>query len=313
MPESQRISRLSQSTRLPGGGATAPSETTIPLDVLLAKIRAIPMLSPVVLHVLQLTSRESVAGRELAQIIERDMRYAMRFLKLANSPAYGLPREVKTLMEAVMMLGNEKIRQIALISALNDLMSSPLPGYDLEAGDLWRHSLACAKAAQLLADRTGRVNADEAFVVGLLHDVGKIILDPYVFKAKRVLQAYMAQGNYGPIEAERAILGFDHADVSGRITRQWNLPLPQVQAITWHHRPVQEGNVSPMVGIAHAADTLCLIAGIGLGGDGLRQSVSTQAFQALRLEERHLDETLASLVDSVAVDRSLFEWRGRAA
>jgi putative nucleotidyltransferase with HDIG domain len=269
------------------------------MDMLLARVHDLPALPSVVLRVMQLANQSEYSTRELADVIARDPSFSARILKLANSAYYGLPRAVGTISEAVLMLGNHTLRNLALMAATHETMRGAVVGYELEPGQLWRHSLACGLGAEKLASFSSHTDREEAFVAGLLHDVGKMILGLYVGDRMPEIRAYIEENQCSFVEAERAILGFDHAEVGGRIARRWNLPLSLTQAIAWHHEPVQRGQVTPLTAIVHVANICALMAGIGLGADGLGTQVSVAAMQTLHIEATHMEQITEYLLGEV--------------
>lgn len=255
---------------------------------------------------MQATHNDNGSARELAQCIARDPGFTARLLKLANSAYYGMSRNVGTIIEAVTLLGNRTVRNMAIIAATHETLGREVIGYELGQGDLWRHSLACGMAAQMLAEQTHYPEAEGAFVAGLLHDVGKVILGLYVRDRIAEIVAWMETNESTFLEAERAVLGFDHAEVGGRVALHWNLPVPLAQAIAWHHQPVQNGQIATLAALVHVANAICLSAGIGLGVDGLRTTISAPAMTALNLTEVQAEQVLDRLVSRIAEARPLF-------
>ncbi|MCC5648057.1 HDOD domain-containing protein [Nostoc sp. CHAB 5824] len=276
------------------------------LDDVLKQVKDLPALPHVILKVVKMAAQPEVSAREIGQVIAQDPSFSVRLLKLANSSFYGLPQAVSTITDAVAMLGHQSVRNMALAAATQDVLSGSISGYDLEAGDLWRHSLACAYAAEMLAVHSGYPESEEAFVAGLLHDVGKVVIGMYVEGAVSRIQHHMTKHSCTFIEAERSVLGFDHAEVGGRIASHWNLPSNLVQAISWHHQPVRNGKLCPLAGITHIANGLCLIAGIGLGTDGLCFNIDPTAYVACNLDNTTIDAMIARLVETITEQQPFF-------
>lgn len=310
----------SRLTRLSDGDRDGPSDRTngfhlikdgkdtrLTLEVVTAQVRHLPALPVVAMRVMQLTGDTQNSAREVALAISRDPSFAARILQMANSAYYGLPRSVGTISEAVVLLGMRTVRNIAIAAATRDLLSRELSGYALGRGDLWRHSMATAICARGLAESTRRHDPEEAFVAGLLHDIGKIVMSLYVGEAYAELQARMETDNLSFLEAERATFGFDHAEVGGIMAKKWNLPTQLTEAIAHHHEPMQDGKVSSLAAVVHIANVICLFAGIGIGADGLRTNLCDQALIALGMTEHDVESALDLLVTHVAQSQPLFE------
>ena len=292
------------SSRLPQAEGKSNHVTT--LDDILNQVKDLPALPHVILKVVKMAAQPEVSAREIGQVIAQDPSFSVRLLKLANSSYYGLPQAVSTITDAVAMLGQHSVRNMALVAATQDVLYRAVSGYDLEAGDLWRHSLACAFAAEMLAVSCHYPESEEAFVAGLLHDVGKVIIGMHIEGAIPQIQAAMQAKSCTFIEAERAVLGFDHAEVGGRIASHWNLPSNLVQAISWHHQPTRNGKLSTLAGITHIANGLCLMAGIGLGADGLCSTIDPVAYAALNLNDAAVDDIMARLVETIMEQQPFF-------
>ena len=312
-----QISEPSNQTRLPQRSSSALLETDeksriklsdkISIEDILDRVTDLPPLSDAALKVMQLTSQESATTREISQAIVRDPNFAARVLKLSNSAYYGLPRAVSTITDSVSLLGNRTIRSMAIVASTQDALGNEVAGYDLDSGDLWRHSLACAMSAQMIAEYIHYPDTEEAFIAGLLHDVGKVILGTYIKEAMEPIRKYLDEANCTFLEAENAVLGFDHAEIGGRVAKHWNLPIELYQAIAWHHEPFQNGGINTLAAIVHAANAVCLAAGIGLGSDGLRTNINSSVLERFNLNENVLENVLERLVTRVSESQPLFE------
>jgi len=300
-----QTSRLAGRVRLPAQQGGNSPVMAVSLDKVLSRIHALPELSPVVLRALQLTDREFISAREIVGVISVDARFSMRIVKAANTPCYTLPRPVTSVGEAVLLLGTDSFREVVLIAAARDIFHRDLPGYGLSGSEMWAHSLACGMAAQIIAELTEYSNPQEAFVSGLLHDVGKIVLNEEMQSALAVIRAQMARADCAFVDAERAILGYDHCDVGGRVARSWGLPQHIVQAVALHRKPIVSRQTVPLAGYVHLGEALCCAAGIGLGFEGLNFTLETQALTDFKFTEDMADAALSRLVDKMSASQTL--------
>ena len=182
--------------------------------------------------------KKSASTDQMAEVIQFDATLTGRILQLCNTPAYRGRSEISSLHEAVTRLGSEALRRLVWQVSMGSQMSAALPAYGMEAGDIWRHSMTTAIAAEELWKLSSfEEDMNAAFTAGLLHDLGKVLinasLDSLVYEFKDYVQGEGARAH----EAEKNLLGFDHGEISGRLLAQWELGEVLISAVTHHHHP----------------------------------------------------------------------------
>ncbi|HLJ56271.1 MAG TPA: HDOD domain-containing protein [Chthonomonadaceae bacterium] len=293
--------RLAQ--RRPEGSADGGG---LSLETLLSRIHGLPALSPAVVRALQLSDKETIPAREIVDVINADGRFGSRVVKAANSPSFNLPRPITSVNDAMLLLGTSAIREVVLVAAARDIFFRSASGYGLGPKDMWAHSLACGIASEIVADAIGYHSRSEAFIGGLLHDVGKIVLNEEMQTAGPAVREHMAREDCTFVEAERAVLGYDHCDIGARVARAWSVPQHIVQAVMLHRKPVILRQTVPLAGLIHLGEILCSMAGIGLGFDGLGLTLDTQVMKDFKFTEEMSDAALSRLLDRLAASAGLF-------
>jgi len=212
----------------------------------------LPMLPEVAGQVMAMASSERSSARDLADAIRRDASVAANVMRMANSPAFAARAPMGSLQQAIARLGIDQVRQIVIaISCQARVFRAQ--GYDAEVREAFRHSLATALFAKQIA-RVRRLNVEEAFLGGLLHDVGRPVLLQAVVDLEQELGIHPEQAHVeGTVERH-------HANVGADLARRWNLPQPIVELIRDHHElcdPVRHYPLLPVIGLA---DDLSVLA-----------------------------------------------------
>lgn len=251
----------------------------------------IPSLSPVALRVLQLARQPGTSVNELERIISSDHAFAARILKIANSPYYGA-RSIGTITAALNLIGFTTMSALVIGAATRDLYRKSDP---FESA-LWEHSLGVSIAASLLAEATGKAKPEEALIAGLLHDVGKAVLNQSIARAYAEVTAMAREGAYSFNEAEIAVLGYDHGAVGGVVARSWRLPVSLEVAVEHHHaRRLPEAAAAAqrdLCALVVVADMLCLRLGIGIKGT---PGCSTMSPESLGISAGQMAEVVGRL------------------
>lgn len=278
----------------------------IVLDKLIARVEDLPALPEVVDEVIRLTESPDSTPQDLNRVISRDQSLTARVLRLANSAYYGFARRISTVTDAVILLGFNTVRNLVMAASVHRVLDREVPGYELARGELWQHSLTAAMTARLLARQARYRQHEQAFVAGLLHDIGKVVLSYYVAEAYQELLRRVNEDGVPFMQAEAEIFGFDHAEVGSLVAKKWNLPEELVEAIANHHQP-QEAKVNPrLTAITHLADAGALMLGLGVGADGLMYPVHEECLATLGLEPHQVEGVLSQVSESLADSDALW-------
>ncbi len=268
------------------------------LSQIMDKVDAFPSIPGSALRLLELVDQADAPIQEIEDVLRLDPGLTANVLKLTNSAFFGLPAKVGSMKRAVMLLGLRKLKQLIMASCLNAVMDKDIPGYDLPAGELWRHSIAVSVAAEGLVRELDLESGDDIFTAALLHDVGKMVLGQFIDDDYAALEA--AAGSTVSFEiAEKEVLGTDHAEVGARILEQWSLPEALVHAVRWHHNPEKSEEVHPSTDIVHVANMLCLMLGIGVGREGLQYQPSPVVTRRLGLKPFHLEKLASQTIQTM--------------
>jgi putative nucleotidyltransferase with HDIG domain len=261
-----------------------------------AAVAELPAMPASVTEVIAACDDHDMTVGQLSQVVLRDQSLTASILKLANSSFYGHSRRVTTVTEAVVMLGFSAIKSLAISSHTARLLSGGLPGYGLQQGELWRHSISVAFTARRLAVEVKLAPVEEAFVAGLLHDIGKTILSSYMEHAFDEVTR-IAQDRRIPFQdVEAELLGFDHAELGAQIAMAWSFPPELEEAIRFHHSPGGATLKPALAHCVHLADAACMMLGVGLGADGLMYGVDPESLEVLDITP----DRLMGLMDDVA-------------
>ena len=258
-----------------------PALRPISRDELLAALRDLPPLPSVVLELVESLGHEELSATQYAAKISRDQALAAKTLRLANSSFYGRGRQVRSVAEAIGVLGLRTVRGIVTAAGLAGSFRRHA-GFDHDA--FWRHSIGSALCAQALAGELRRDDAELAFTVGLLHDIGRLALASAFGPAYAEVEQWRRDQDCPDGEAERAVLGIDHAEVGGLIARQWNFAPPIVDAIREHHAP-PDAAVVTLTGIAHVADAIAHALGLAGDADEAVPALVLPVWAACRLDD----------------------------
>jgi putative nucleotidyltransferase with HDIG domain len=231
----------------------------------------------------------------IVSIIEYDPALTANTLKLANSAYYSSGSLISSVREAVQRLGAGRILQHSLGHRLRTKMAQSCPGYDLEEQELWRHSVAAAVAADLMPRYATTSIHPVSFTAALLHDVGKLVLSRHLSpQVKEAIQRASRVHRLSYVEAERAVLGFDHAQVGGVMARRWVFPEILASAIARHHHPhTGTGDRAALLAV-HTANAVAKLIGIGMGSEEMNMPVDSAAAQELGLTANKLEALCAA-------------------
>lgn len=274
-------------------------------EELLRKIKDVPTLPAAAAEALRLAQNPNTAPAALTKAVECDPGLTANILRMANTAAYGGPRQIKSVKEAILRLGLRRIAALAAAAGAAPTVHKEIRGYGLPPGALWLHSLAVAVGAVKATEVVGMKTPDFLFTAALLHDVGKLVLGGPAGVDAAPLTILAEKENIPFDEAERRVLGVDHAEVGAALLAHWNLPDEIVEAVHRHHRP-DEGSANPIVDIIHTVDVLSLGEGVGTGTDGLRYRLSATAAQRVGLKRRAAEMVLCEMLSGLKEAQALF-------
>lgn len=272
----------------------------INLENRLAKITDLPTLSVVANNIVQITQSPKSSALEVGRAISQDQALVSRILRIANSTFYGFPGKITTIPHAVVILGFTNIRNLVLTASISKMFSSKGGDGDFDREGFWKHSVACGVTSKLIAKRLGLKNLEEVFIWGLLHDVGKLVLDTYFNEEFTRVVCLVKEKEILLRDAEQKLLGFDHAAVGASVADRWNLPPALIKAIRFHHNPTQANESMRMVAIVHLADVFCRAIGIGNGGDSKIPCINEESWKLLRLNKRTIKKLFSEMEQAIA-------------
>ncbi len=222
-------------------------------------INDLPTLPHVVSQVLEKTRNQDANLDEVVGLISTDQALVSSFLKLVNSAFYGFSRRITTLKQAITLLGFRSVRNIVVNAGVVGIFRKRTFNNQYRFR-LWDHSVACAVAARALAQKTGYKAKEEAFTAGLLHDIGKVVIDQYAPKDSAAIMKRVDAGESAR-DAETEILGADHTKIGAWISERWHLPKTLCWVIQFHHEPMADEipGERDLVKIVATANALCRI------------------------------------------------------
>jgi putative nucleotidyltransferase with HDIG domain len=268
---------------------------------MVVKVKNLPPVSYAALKLVNLLEQPAVSNDEVVEALKCDNVLTARLLRACNSPYFGLEEPVFSVDQAVFLLGHQQILHIVLTLAFGSAMVVPLPGYAMEVNDLWRHSLITAIAAETVAAEITDLDMEPAvaFTVGLLHDIGKLVMgqvltpDLQAEIRRRVEQNLMSRS-----EAEKEVLGTDHSEVGACLLREWRLPEQIVESVANHHHPVLEPRPRFSV-VSHLANCLAHLSGSAPGWDGYAVRVDENVIKTFELTGDKLENMVVVVRDSL--------------
>jgi putative nucleotidyltransferase with HDIG domain len=249
----------------------------------------LPTMPNVAALVVDKLSEVGSSPREIQQLISKDQALAARVLRVANSPFYGYSKTINRLTDAIAIMGYNSIRSLVLTSVFNDFFKS----FGLTEKLLWEHSLTCASISQRIAKSSKFPKIEEAFLVGLMHDIGKVILNLRLpQKMSQIVQeVYNAQQSTFS-ELEQESFGFTHSEVGQAIAGKWNFAKEIEEAIGNHHHP-EMAKVQPSLSyIVHLANAFCHKLEIGPVKDPSLNLMALESTRVLKLSQSAIDQLL---------------------
>jgi putative nucleotidyltransferase with HDIG domain len=256
-------------------------------------IDSMPSLSITVAKILEVTRNPQVTAKDLNKVINLDPVLMGRVLKLVNSAYYGLSNKVTSLVTAIIMLGINTIKNLALSTAILGRMKNKKKFKALNVDGFWRHSIGVGVASKLIAEKIGVPTnlREEFFIAGLLHDIGKIPMndlyeEPYM---RAIRDADLKKRRL--VEVEEEVLGITHTQVGKMIAEKWNLTEETTDAILHHHDPnMVTGDTYNVVAAVYAANKYCNMNEVGFSGDRYPGDIDTSVLEMLGISEDFLDE-----------------------
>ena len=256
--------------------------TGLVMSDIVKSVRELPALPMVVIELMSTMDQEDAGGNELAEKLARDQALTAKTLRLANSSFYGMQSKVTSIQQAIAILGFNGVRTLVTTAAvISNFSGKKSSSFDFLA--FWRHSVATAVCAKLLA-KSLRLNQDYAFMIGLLHDIGRLVLVTCSPEHYAKVLAHRKQQDCCLLDAEMAVLGVPHTVVGSALAAHWKFPPLMQKAIEDHHDKVH-GPAPSLAGLIHIADAVAHALDLSGVDDDIVPPVSADTWNSLALSQ----------------------------
>ncbi len=276
------------------------------MDDILECVGSLPPLPGTALKLINIIGDPTSTVDDLVEVVKYDQVVTGQVLKLCNSAFFGLSRKITSLNDAMLCLGTVKVLQMVMSVHTNSLLSKEQSGYGLDPGVLWRHSVAVALASSLFAQRVKLPNVNLVFTAGLLHDIGKVVLNEHVGEKFAEIVQRVNDDQVSFTEAEIEVLGYSHEQIGGMIAENWKLPDTIVRCVQYHHSPGKLDPPDPLVDVVYLANCICLLLGVGLGSDGLNHRADHDVMERHGLHEQDLEVIGAQMLTDLKQVEQLY-------
>ena len=269
-------------------------------------INSLPALPVIVARLIQVVNSPDTSADDAVRLIEKDPGLTSKFIRLANSAFYGMPRSVSSVSSAVVILGFNVIRSVVLSTTVMKMFSGVGSGPNKQAFDkeqFWGHSIATALAAKAVVRHLMNIklfDPESAFCAGILHDISKLIFNEYVFPDYADACRFARENNVPLLDAETMVLGINHAEMGRILADKWALPLDLEYSLVHHHQPAQAGEITDLVAIVHLADIIAHDIGADLWENETRPLEWAPCRALLHVDDEAYDRLKAETADSMA-------------
>jgi putative nucleotidyltransferase with HDIG domain len=269
------------------------------VETILKTSSQLPPFPAVIHRALALLNDPKTSVQEVVETIQYDQSITANVLRVCNSPYYGLRQPVSSLQEAVMLIGFDPLLEIILGGAAGSILGDSVAGYDLESGELWKHSVSSALLSLIICHRLKKDRSPMLFTAALIHDIGKVMLNSFVKEQFQTIKELVKTKKVSFLTAEKEVLGIDHAELSALIAEKWNFPREIIQAIRYHHTPLLATSEQDVVYLIYLSNLVAMLTGIGGGADGLSYSSFNEVMYHFKLEEKDIERFMSQLGDQI--------------
>lgn len=259
----------------------------------------LPTLPQVASKLMRIVNNPLTSSSDVSFIIGQDLSLSAKVLRLANSAFYGIPRSITSINNAVVILGLKVINTMVLSLTVFDMFpedSKSKTFFNRRA--FWIHSLSCGLIAKYLATRIRKVilfDPEEAFCAGLLHDIGKVVMEQYLHDDFHKALTFASEKNVHFYKAETQTLGYAHTDIAELLTESWSLPSEIRLSLIHHHDPSASVQYQDLISLCHLADWLCYETGMVIDPAYKAPTLRDNCMELLKLIPKDLDDIKALL------------------
>ena len=262
-----------------------------------SQIHSLPTLPQIVQQVIAMVGNPNISSAKLAKTISLDAPLVSKILKVVNSAYYGLPRKISTITQATVVLGFNAIKNIVLTTSVFTIFNKNGLKSRFDRKKFWEHSIGCATASKVLSKKNRFCLPEEAFVAGLVHDIGKIVLDQFLHQEFEEILTLVQKKNISIQEAEKEILGIDHCQIGEWLCDKWNFPRQIQESVAYHHSPEVATVNRKMVTIVHLGNAISRSEGLGFSGDSQPVIINPDHLELVNINEEELTDIKAEIRD----------------
>ncbi|MFI4860066.1 MAG: HDOD domain-containing protein [Phycisphaerales bacterium JB063] len=297
----------------PATDASAAATPTLPpeqiVDSAIREISHIATLPEVTMKIIQLVEDPDSTAQDLNKVISNDPALGARILKVVNSAFYGLPGQIGSINRAIVLLGLNAVKNIAIAASLAKLFRGGKIAENFDARDLWTNAIASATATRLLAQKVSLGLPDEAFLAGLIHDLG-IMVEVQAKRAQFVQALELTQSDptISLRQAETRCIGANHEQFGQALCKLWKFPINFQYVTGFHHRPKElDGNHRALTALVYVADMITKDLGMGLTLGTEHDSIEPALLEELKLTNAMIDEVRNALPAAIDEAKGIFQ------
>ncbi len=272
-------------------------KTRIKRDDILETIEKLIPVPQIAFNIAQMLSDENMEISSIAKEIKKDQVLSAKILRLCNSSYMGLPRKIASIDKALLYLGSKTLLQMVITAQIENIYHVSDKGYSLCRGGMFHHALGTARLCKALAEINKEIDPDIAYTAGLIHDIGKVVLDQYIADIQPLFYRMIMEQEEDSSVLERKIMGIDHCQTGLILAENWNLPDTLKDALLFHHTPASAQGSVDLVNLVYLADVFTAKFLTGLELEKVNSEGIKRSMDILELNAQSVYENLSIIAD----------------